>query len=104
MFQEDFHQFLKDFGEKISFTLADGIILDKDSNGNDLIGIYDETYTDSSLGYLPTRNEKPRLTCVESDVLSVVKGSTVNVKNKTYKVFNKDGDGTGFAIIELSKQ
>lgn len=104
MFTEDLHQFLKDFGVKVSFTMVDGTTLNKDLQGNDLIAIYDESYSDSSMGYLPIRNIKPRLTCVQEDVASVPKGASVTINGKTMKVLNNEGDGTGFAIIELSKQ
>lgn len=105
MFTEEKKTFLKDFGRKLKFTLPDGTILEKGQDDEDLLGIYDKTYTDATLGFLATKNPKPRLTCIEEDVASVVKSSTVQIEGITtaYKVFDNTDDGTGFAIIELSK-
>ncbi len=105
MFTENKKQFLNDFGRKLKFTLPEGTVIDKGQDGEDLLGIYDKTYTDATLGYLATKNSKPRLTCIEEDVASVVKGSTVEIEGVStkYKVFDTSDDGTGFAIIELSK-
>lgn len=105
MFQEDKHHFLKDFGVLIEFQMLNNQTLNKDINGEPLLGIYDKTFTDSSLGYLATKNDRPRLTCVEEDVQAVLKGSTVKIEgeSQTFKVFDISPDGTGFSIIELSK-
>ena len=105
MFTENKNNYLNDFGRKLKFTLPEGTVIDKGQDGEDLLGIYDKTYTDATLGYLATKNSKPRLTCIEEDVASVVKGSTVEIEGVStkYKVFDTSDDGTGFAIIELSK-
>lgn len=105
MFQEDKHHFLKDFGVLIEFQMLNNQTLNKDINGEPLLGIYDKTFTDSSLGYLATKNDRPRLTCVEEDVQAVLKGSTVKIEGESqiFKVFDISPDGTGFSIIELSK-
>lgn len=105
MFTENKKQFLNDFGIKLKFVLPEGIIIDKGQDGEDLLGIFDKTYTDATLGYLATKNTKPRLTCIEEDVVSIAKGSSVEIESIStkYKVFDISDDGTGFAIIELSK-
>ena len=105
MFTEEKKIFLKDFGRKLKFTLPDGTLIEKGQDGEDLLGMFDKTYTDATLGFLATKNSKPRLTCIEEDVVSVVKNSTVQIEGitTTYKVFDNTDDGTGFAIIELSK-
>lgn len=105
MFTEDKKQFLKDFGRKLKFILPEGSVVDKGQDGKELLGIYDKTYTDATLGYLATKNSKPRLTCIEENVAKVVKNSSVEIEGISthYKVFDISDDGTGFAIIELSK-
>ena len=102
MFTEEKKTFLKDFGRKLKFTLPDGTVIDKGQDTEDLLGIYDKTYTDATLGYLATKNSKPRLTCIEEDVSSVVKNSAVAIEgiSTAFKVFDISDDGTGFAIIE----
>ena len=107
MFTEDKKQFLKDFGRKLVFTLPcdDDCIIDKGVDGEDLLGIFDKTYTDATLGFQAAKNSKPRLTCIEEDVKDVEKNSTVVIEgiSSNYKVFDKSDDGTGFAIIELAR-
>lgn len=105
MFTEDKKQFLNDFGRKLKFVLPDETIIEKGQDGETLLGIYDKTYADANLGYLATKNSKPRLTCIEEDVASVVKNSSVEIEGVStkYKIFDISDDGTGFAIIELSK-
>lgn len=103
MFTEDKKIFLNDFGRKLIFTLPCEDVIDKGIDGEDLLGIFDKTHTDSTLGYQTVKNPKPRLTCIEEDVRDIVKNSTVVIEGvaDTYKVFDVSDDGTGFAIIEL---
>lgn len=105
MFKEDKKQFLKDFGRKLIFTTPYEDVINKGVDGEDLLGIYDKTYTDASLGFQAAKNAKPRLTCIEEDVADVVKGSIVTIEGVAtqYKVFDVSDDGTGFSIIELSR-
>lgn len=104
MFIEDKKLFLNDFGKKLIFTLPCEEVINKGIDGEDLLGIFDKTHTDSTLGYQAVKNPKPRLTCIEEDVKAVVKNSTVVIEGESsiYKVFNVSDDGTGFAIIELT--
>nr|DAO85806.1 MAG TPA: ATP-binding sugar transporter [Bacteriophage sp.] len=100
---EDLYIFLKDFGIQLSFTLPDETVIDKNANGESLLGIFDKTYADPNLGYMRTKIDKPTLTCVEADVKRVVKNSTVLIKDVIYKVLDTDEDGTGFTTIKLTK-
>jgi len=100
--EEDLYIFLKDFGIQLSFVLPDGTVIDKNAKEEPLLGIFDKTYADPNLGYMRTKIDKPTLTCVEADVKKVVKNSTVVINNITYRVFDKDDDGTGFTTIKLS--
>lgn len=104
MFEENLHIFLNDFGTKISFTLLDTTVIDKDSDGNDLLGIFDNSYSSPELGFMTVLSSDPQITCIEADVKKVIKGASVTVKDKTFKVLSNTPDGTGFAIIKLSKQ
>lgn len=101
---ENLYIFLKDFGIPISFTLANGTIINKDANGEQLLGIFDKTYADSSMGYMKTKTDKPTLTCVEADVVQIERGASVEIKGTTYNVMSNDDDGTGMSTIELAKQ
>jgi len=99
---EDLYIFLRDFGIQLSFTLPDGTVIDKSAKEEPLLGIFDKTYADPNLGYMRTKIDKPTLTCVEADVKEVLKNSTVAIKNITYKVLDKEDDGTGFTTIKLT--
>lgn len=99
---EDLYIFLKDFGIQLSFTLPNGTVIDKNADGEPLLGIFDKTYADPNLGYMKTKIDKPTLTCVEADVKEVVKNSSILIKNVSYKVLDKDDDGTGFTTIKLT--
>jgi len=106
MFQENLRIFIKEFGSKLVFTLADGTVIDKDAEGNDLLGIYDESYANPEMGFMTVQAAKPRLTCIEADTPKdvIVRGTSVNIEDKgTYKVFSNLPDGTGLATIELTK-
>lgn len=101
--QEDLHQFIKDFGTKIVFTLADGTVIDKDSEGNDLKGIYDSVYVSSEMGYMTVSHSNPQLSCVKSDVVSIVRGCSVLIEGEgSFGVVSNLPDGTGMATIKLS--
>lgn len=102
MFQENLHIFIKDFGCKLVFTLVNGRTIDKDINGNELMGIFDCSYSSPELGYMTVMNPDPVLSCVEEDVKSITKGCSCLVNNKNYKVVSNQPDGTGMAIIKLS--
>lgn len=105
MFEENLYEFIADFGRKLKFTLPCEKVIDKNAKGEDLLGIFDLTHTDSTLGYQAVKNSRPRLTCVFDDVKNVVRNSLVAVEGTEtiYKVFNIDDDGTGLAIIELTR-
>lgn len=105
MFEENKKEFISDFGRKLKFILPCEKVIDKDSQGDDLLGIFDLTHTDSSLGYQAVKNSKPRLTCVYDDVREVVRNSVVIIEGveTQYKVFTNEDDGTGFAVIELTR-
>ena len=105
MFEENKKEFISDFGRKLKFILPCEKVIDKDSQGDDLLGIFDLTHTDSSLGYQAVKNSKPRLTCVYDDVREVVRNSVVIIEGveTQYKVFSNEDDGTGFAVIELTR-
>lgn len=105
MFDENFYEFVQDFGLKLKFTLPCEKVIDKNSKGEDILGIFDVTHTDSSLGYQAVKNSRPRLTCVYDDVKEIARNSIVSIEGKVneYKVFSIDDDGTGFAVIELSR-
>ena len=105
MFEENYNEFIADFGKKIKFTLPCEKVIDKDSQGQDLLGIFDLSHTDSTLGYQAVKNSKPRLTCVYNDVKQVVRNSVVDIEGveTSYKVLTNEDDGCGFAIIELTR-
>lgn len=105
MFTEEQRIFLQDFGRKLVFTLPCEKVIDKGVDGEDLLGIFDKTYTDASLGFQAAKNPRPRLTCVEEDVQDIVKNSIVQIEGVAteYKVFDISDDGTGFVIIELAR-
>lgn len=99
---EDLYIFLNDFGIPLVFTLPDGTVIDKNANEEPLLGIFDKTFADPNLGYMRTKIDKPTLTCVEADVKKIVKNSTVLIKDVSFKVLDKDDDGTGFSTIKLT--
>lgn len=105
MFTEDKKQFLRDFGRELVFTLPCERVIDKGIDGENLLGIFDKTYTDATLGFQAAKNPKPRLTCIEEDVKDIIKNSTVVIEgvSNIYKVLDITDDGTGFAIIELAR-
>lgn len=107
MFQENLRIFIKDFGSKLVFTLESGVVIDKNAEGNDLLGIYDDSYASPEMGYMLVQASRPRLTCVEADVLKAIinRGASVSVEEKgTFKVYSNLPDGTGISTIELTKQ
>lgn len=105
MFEENYSEFISDFGRKLKFILPCEKVIDTDSQGSDLLGIFDLSHTDSSVGYQAVKNSRPRLTCVYNDVKNVARNSQVEIEGieEKYKVFSIDNDGTGFAIIELTR-
>ncbi len=102
--KEDLYSYVNTFGQVIKFTLPDGTILDKDSQGQPLKGIFDNAYFLVEIGDMDLDNTQPRLTCVEADVTNVSKESTVEINGYTYEVTKKpQTDGTGMCQILLSK-
>lgn len=105
MFQENLREFLKDFGKKIVFTLEGGTVIDKDINGNDLLGIFDKAYASAEMGYMAVENPKPTLTCVKEDVATIARSASVLIEGEgTYNVLTNTPDGTGFTKITLSNK
>ena len=103
MFQENLREFLKDFGTKLVFTLENGTVIDKGTDGNDLLGIFDKYYASAEMGYMVIDNPKPSLTCLNEDVASIARNTSVVIQGQgTFKVFTNQPDGTGMAKITLS--
>ena len=102
---ENLYSYVRTFGEVIKFTLPKGTIIDKDTQGRPLKGIFDNAYFLQEIGDMDIDNTQPRLTCVEADVTNVSKESTVEINGITYEVTQKpQPDGTGMCQISLCKQ
>ena len=102
---ENLYSYVRTFGEVITFTLPKGTIIDKDTQGQPLKGIFDNAYFLQEIGDMDIDNTQPRLTCVEADVTNVSKESTVEINGVTYEVTKKpQPDGTGMCQIPLCKQ
>lgn len=96
------HSYVKAFGVDLVFTLDSGEILDKDTEGQPLKGIFDNAYFLQEIGDMDIDNTQPRLTCVEKDVTKVSKEATVLINGVTYEVTKKpQTDGTGMCQILL---
>lgn len=96
------HSYVKAFGVDLVFTLDSGEILDKDTEGQPLKGIFDNAYFLQEIGDMDIDNTQPRLTCVEKDVTKVSKEATVLINGITYEVTKKpQTDGTGMCQILL---
>ncbi len=96
------HSYVKAFGVDLVFTLVSGEILDKDTEGQPLKGIFDNAYFLQEIGDMDIDNTQPRLTCVEKDVTKVSKEATVLINGVTYEVTKKpQTDGTGMCQILL---
>lgn len=105
MINENLHVYVRTFGEGIIFTLANGEILNKDTEGQPLKGIFDNAYFSQEIGDMVLDNTQSRLNCVEADVTKVSKGDTVEINGITYEVTKKpQSDGTGMCQIPLCKQ
>ncbi|QTI81492.1 hypothetical protein IAI58_19310 (plasmid) [Roseomonas marmotae] len=69
------------------------------------LGIFDEPYLNAETGEYELDTERPRVTCKEADVLGVLRGDKVDIGGRTYDVLTSaQPDGTGLAILELSRQ
>ena len=102
---ENLYSYVRTFGEVIIFTLPKGTIIDKDTQGQPLKGIFDNAYFLQEIGDMDIDNTQPRLTCVEADVTNVSKESTVEINGITYEVTQKpQPDGMGMCQIPLCKQ
>lgn len=105
MVKDNLYAYVRTFGEDIIFTLADGNILNKDSQGQPLKGIFDNAHFLKEIGDMDIDSTQPRLTCVEADVTKVSKEDTVVIDGVTYEVTKKpQTDGTGMCVIPLCKQ
>lgn len=107
MANEDLYAYVRTFGKDITFTLAGSgnNILNTDSEGRPLKGIFDNAYFLNEIGDMDLDNTQPRLTCVEADVTNVSKEDTVIIDGITYEVTKKpQPDGTGMCQIPLCKQ
>ena len=103
---EDLYAYVRTFGKDIVFTLAGSgsNILNTDSQGQPLKGIFDNAYYSQEIGDMELDNTQPRLTCVEADVTNVSKEDTVLIDGITYEVTKKpQPDGTGMCQIPLCK-
>lgn len=104
MVKENLHVYTRTFGEDIKFILANGEVIDKDSEGLALKGIFDNAYFSQEIGDMVLDNTQPRLTCVEADVTKVSKEDIVEIGQITYEVTKKpQPDGTGMVQILLCK-
>ena len=67
--------------------------------------VFDDPYLNAELGEYELDTNRPRLTCKESDVLSVTRGDVVEIDGKTYDVLTgPQPDGTGMAMLEMALQ
>lgn len=102
---DDLHIYTRTFGKGVKFTLADGSILEKGSDGNPLKGIFDNAYFLQEIGDMDIDNTQPRLTCVLSDIAQVKKEDYAEIDGVKYDVTrNPQPDGTGMAVVVLAKQ
>jgi len=102
MVNEDLHVYVRMLGTDITFNLADGTMLNTDSEGQPLKGIFDNAYFLKEIGDMDLESTQPRLTCVEADVTNVSKEDTVEIDGTTYEVTRKpQTDGTGMVVIPL---
>ncbi|MFA7658776.1 MAG: hypothetical protein WCY19_05025 [Candidatus Gastranaerophilaceae bacterium] len=103
MFQENLYVFVNDMGKDLEFTLSDGVILNKDINGNQLKGIFDNSYVDRNLGNMIIPTESPMLTCVSADIITVKKNNAVLINSDNYNISNIRPPSDGMSILELEK-
>lgn len=105
MIKENLQVYVNTFGEDITFILKGGTILNKNTQGQPLKGIFDNAYFLVEIGDMDLDTTQPRLTCVESDVTNVSKEDTVKIRGITYDVTRKpQSDGTGMCQIPLCRQ
>lgn len=72
-------------------------------DGSKFKAIFDETYFDPESGETVLDTTKPRLTCRESDVSGLARKSVVTRKSVRFSVVKVEPDGTGTAMVQLSK-
>lgn len=66
--------------------------------------IFDEQFFDPESGEMYLEGSKPFLTCKGSDLAAdLVKGKRIQVKGKQYSVLQIQTEGTGTAVVILSK-
>lgn len=73
-------------------------------DGSTFNAIYDETFFDPESGEMILSTTKPHLTCREIDTAGVIARKTVLTrKGVRYSVLDVKPDGTGSAVITLTK-
>ena len=74
------------------------------ATGRKFPAIFDEQFFDPETGEAYLEGAKPFLTCKLSDLgTDLVKGRKVQVKGRQYTVLSPQPEGTGTAVVILSK-
>lgn len=74
------------------------------ATGRKIPAIFDEQFFDPETGEAYLEGAKPYLTCKASDLgADLVKGKKVTVKGNQYTVLQPQPEGTGTAVVLLSK-
>lgn len=64
---------------------------------------FDDAFFDAQLGESVLESTQPRLTCIYSEVAHLSRKDALTVDGVAYSVLEVQPDGTGLAIVPLSK-
>lgn len=95
---DDLDDFLDadDFASQVTFTLADGTVLD-------FLGQFDEPGITANLGTFEQDTTRPTLHCKYSDVVRVRRGDAAVIEGKNYEAHKsalQTGDGMAIVYLE----
>lgn len=68
-------------------------------------GIFDDPYLDAQVGEYAMDSSEPRVTAKEADMIGIRRGAICIVAGKSWAVLDAPKpDGTGMAVLKLSKE